>query len=178
MVNHKLLYNINQYPLIIFEQIQDINSPININLQLYNLKEINLINNFDIEVRILSKKDIYKLKLDFENINQYEIYAKSKFDSILKVSNIYLNLKELEDIISLEEKYILIYLNNNKSNNFNNILEQLIIGITISQSNSLIYSSEGIYHYGQLNKEEKILYRLKGNNKYHLMRLEFGCNII
>ena len=174
--SNKLLYNIYQYPLILFEQIQDINSPININLQLYNLKEINLINNFDIEVRILSKKEIYKLKLDYENINQYEIYAKSKFDSVLKASNIYLNLKYLEDIISVQDLYILIYLNNNKSNNFNNSLEQLIIGITISQSNSLIYSSEGIYHYGQLNKEEKILYRLKGNNKYHLMRLEFGCN--
>ena len=153
----KLLYNINQAPLILYEQIQNIISPININLQLYNFNEINLINNFDIEVRILSKTDIYKLKLDYESISQYEIYEKSKFDSILS---------------------ILIYLPKIISNNLNTNIDKLIVGTTISQSNSLMYSSENIYHYGQLNKEEKIVYRLKGNNKYHLMRLEFGCNNI
>ena len=172
----KLLYNINQYPLIIFEQIQDINSPININLQLYNFKEKKLINNFDIKVRIISKSDIYKLKLDYESISQYEeIYAKGKFDPVLEASNIYVNLKDIENIINLEDPYILIYLQNN-SNNSSKSLEQLIVGTTISQSNSLMYSSERIYHYGQLNKEEKIVYKLKGNNKHHLMRLEFGCN--
>ena len=96
----KLLYNINKAPLILYEQIQNIISPININLQLYNFNVLNLINNFDIEVRILSKLDIYKLKLDYESISQYEeIYAKGKFDSVLEASNIYIDLKDIKNII-------------------------------------------------------------------------------
>ena len=52
----------------------------------------------------------------------------------------------------------------------------MILGITLSKVNSLIYPAERIYHYGELNKYEKITYKLKGQEKYHLMRLEFGHN--
>ena len=41
---------------------------------------------------------------------------------------------------------------------------------------SLIYPSERIYHFGNLNNNYKVVHRLKGNKKYHLMRLEFSSN--
>ena len=50
------------------------------------------------------------------------------------------------------------------------------MGSTISNVNSLIYPSERIYHFGQFSNETKIIYKLKGNINYHLMRLEFGYN--
>jgi hypothetical protein len=52
----------------------------------------------------------------------------------------------------------------------------MILGTTISLKDSLIYPAERIYHFGELNNVNKTTYRLKGNKKYHLMRLEFGQN--
>ena len=164
-------YN-TQLPLILYEQIQNIYWPLNINLQLYNNSNINIINNFDIEVRILPNTKIYNAKLDYNFIFNYEYIAKGKFDSILSVTNFFLNLKDI--IYIPESPYIVIYITNNIYSRKD--FGPIILGLTISQVNSLIYPSERIYHYGQINNLEKIIYKLKGNNKYHLMRLEFGCN--
>ena len=163
-------FDIIQNDLIIYQQIQNIDSPVNINLQIYSLEDKILIEQLEAEIRILSKNDIYKLKLDKNKLEEFtQIQAKGKFDSVLSASNIFLNLENN----NIEEQYILISLKSNAdSNNF----EHLIIGSTISQLNGLMYSSERIYHYGKLYDEEKVVYRLKGNSKYHLMRLEFGFN--
>ena len=106
-------------------------------------------------------------------MNNFENQEKGKFDSVLSASNIFLNIKNIENIDKIEKSYILISV---KSNVASNNLEQLTIGSTISQRNGLMQSSERIYHYGKLFDEEKTVYRLKGNRKFHLMRLEFGCN--
>jgi hypothetical protein len=92
---------------------------------------------------------------------------------VLSASNIFLNIKNIENIDKIEKPYILICV---KSNVASNNLEQLTIGSTISQPNGLMHSSERIYHYGKLFDEEKAVYRLKGNSNFHLMRLEFGFN--
>ena len=170
----KLLYNINfKYPIILYEKIPNNSTPININLQLYNLLQIEPFNEsiFDIQVLIMSKKDIYNFKLDYSYIEKYKYIIKGKFDSILSAANIYLSSEDINSF-KIDDKYLLIYISIN--NNIN--VTQLIIGSTISQINNLIYPSERIYHYGKLNDEEKIVYKLKGNEQYHLMRLEFGCN--
>ena len=52
--SNKLLYTDFQFPIILFEKIPNINSPININLQLYNIQN----DNFHIEALILSQKEI------------------------------------------------------------------------------------------------------------------------
>ena len=170
----KLLYNINfKYPIILYEKIPNNSTPININLQLYNLLQIEPFNEsiFDIKVLIMSKEDIYNFKLDYSYIEKYKYTIKGKFDSILSAANIYLSSEDINSF-KIDDKYLLIYISIN--NNIN--VTQLIIGSTISQINNLIYPSERIYHYGKLNDEEKIVYKLKGNEQYHLMRLEFGCN--
>jgi hypothetical protein len=77
----------------------------------------------------------------------------------------------MESFNVYQNPWVLIYI----TSNFNDI-DKLIIGSTISQVNSLISPSERIYHYGKINNEEKIVYKLKGKAKYHLMRLEFGSN--
>ena len=164
----KLLRKYYPTSLIFYQKIEDINSPLNINFQLYNLEENVKIQNFQIDIKIVSKNIIHLLKLKYDDIGKYDTLEEGKFDPVLAASNIYLNLKEILDTDSVKEPYLLIY--------FKSDVEDLVIGSTISQANSLIYSSERIYHYGKLNNEEKIVYRLKGNKKYNLMRLEFGAN--
>ena len=171
--SNKFLYNIVENYLFIYQQIQNIDSPANINLQIYSPTDKIYIDEFDVEIRILSKNDLYRLKLDKNQLNNFEIQEKGKFDSVFSASNIFLNIKDIENIDEIEKPYILICV---KSNVASNNLEQLTIGSTISQPNGLIHSSERIYHYGKLFDEEKAVYRLKGNSNFRLMRLEFGCN--
>ena len=168
--SNKIFYNDIQFPIMLYEQIPNSNSSINANLQLYNVPLINS-SVFDIEMIILSKKEIYQLKIgyDYDNIKKGKNITKGKFDFILSAS--YLNIESNFD--ELEEQYLIIYITRNT---FNDNINELILGLTIHQINSLIYPSERIYHFGQLKNEEKVIYRLKGNNKYHLMRLEFGAN--
>ena len=163
-----------KYPIIFYDKIPNNSTPININLQLYNSLQIESFNEsiFDIEVLIISKEDIYNFKLNYSYIQKYNHTIKGKFDSVLSASNIYLSSEEINSFEVLYDKYLLIYI----TTNININVEKLIIGSTISQINNLIYPSERIYHYGKLNNEEKIVYKLKGNENYHLMRLEFGCN--
>ena len=54
--SNKLLYTDFQFPIILYDKIPNINSPININLQMYNIQD----NYFNIQVLILSQKEIYK----------------------------------------------------------------------------------------------------------------------
>ena len=165
--SNKLLYIDFQFPIILFDKIPNINSPININLQMYNIQN----GSFDIEALILSQKEIYQFKLDNNYIKNYNNSIKGKFDSILSAANIHLTTEEMDSFNINQEPWLLIYI----TNNFNGI-DKLIIGSTISQVNSLISPSERIYHYGKINNEQKIVYKLKGKTKYHLMRLEFGSN--
>lgn len=44
--------------------------------------------------------------------------------------------------------------------------------------NIFIYPSEGIYYYGELNEYDRIAYKLEGNEKYNLMRLELGIIVL
>ena len=172
--SNKIFYNIPPSPIILYEQIPDINSPININLQIYNIPKIEP-KDLDIEVLLFSQKELYNTKLNQSYINNYNNKIKSKFDSVLLASNIYLTIEDLESFKVENNFYLIISIS--KLNNLSiNLEDELIIGSTISQKNSLIYPSERIYHFGKLYYEEKVIYRLKGNKKYHLMRLEFGCN--
>ena len=171
--SNKLLYNINQNPIILYESIPNIDIPININLQLYNISDSFSASNFNIQLRILSKEDIYQVKLDYNNINKYENKIEKNFDSILSSFNIYLTPEKMKSFNINEDPWLIIYIS---SENILENLEKIILGSTISGVNSLIYPSERIYHFGQFNNEEKIVYKLKGNSNYHLMRLEFGCN--
>jgi hypothetical protein len=134
---------------------------------MYNIQN----NNFNIEALILSQEDIYRFKLDNNYIIKYNNTIKGKYDNILSAANIHLTTKEMESFNASQDPWILIYI----SSNFNEV-DKLIIGSTISQVNSLISPSERIYHYGKINSEEKIVYKLKGKAKYHLMRLELGSN--
>jgi len=165
--SNKLLYTDFQFPIILFEKIPNINSPININLQLYNIQN----DNFHIEALILSQKEIYQFKLDNNYIKNYNYSIKGKYDNILSAANIHLTTEEMDSFNINQDPWLLIYI----TNNFNDI-DKLVIGSTISQVNSLISPSERIYHYGKINNEQKIVYKLKGKTKYHLMRLEFGSN--
>ena len=165
--SNKLLYIDFQFPIILYDKIPNINSPININLQMYNIQN----NRFNIEVLLLSQKEIYQFKLDNNYIKNYNNTIKGKYDNILSAANIHLTTKEMESFNVNQDPWVLIYI----TSNFNDI-DKLIIGSTISQVNSLISPSERIYHYGKINNEEKIVYKLKGKAKYHLMRLEFGSN--
>ena len=170
--NNIMVDTINQ-PLIIFQKIKDITTSVNINLQIYRLNNI-YDTSSDIRIIVLSKYDIYRLKVNPNIISYYTILEEGKFDTALLTSNIYLNIKNIENIDTIEEPYLLIYVTFNINSQTNS--GQIIFGATISQVNGLMYSSERIYHYGKLYNEEKVVYRLKGNPKYHLMRLELGFN--
>ena len=171
----KLCHENNTSPIILYSQIPNIYSPININLQFYNILENSssiYSNFFNIEVALLSTKDIYKIRKDPSNIELFDT-IKGNFDSTLFASNIYLSVEEMAKFKIEENPWIFIYISNKDSNS---LIEKLILGSSISQKDSLIYPSERIYHYGKLNKEKKVVYKLGGKAKYHLMRLEIGIN--
>ena len=172
--SNKILFNDFKFPILLYEQLPNINTSININLQIYNIPEINLINDkFDVEILVLSKKELYQIKLNYSYIENFNNSIKSKFDPTLSSVNILLSVEDMSTFDILDDPFLLIFINNN-SNSYS--LNKLILGSTISQINSLIYPSERIYHYGKLDNNEKIVYRLKGKFEYHLMRLEFGSN--
>ena len=166
--SNKLLNTDFQFPIILYDKLPNINSAININLQFYNAQN----NTFSIETLILSQKEIYQFKLDNNYIKNYNSnIIEGKYDNILSAVNIHLTTEEMESFNINQDPWLLIYISNNS-----NVSDKLIIGSTISQVNNLISPSERIYHYGKLNNEEKIVYKLKGKAKYHLMRLELGSN--
>ena len=146
-------------------------------MQIYNTPTINL-NYLDIEVILISQKELYYTKLNPTYINKYNKKIRSKFDPILLASSIYLTDEDMESFNAENDLYLIISMSKSPPyNSFDNEEDdKLIIGTTIFQKNSLIYPSERIYHYGKLYNEEKVVYRLKGCDKYHLMRLEFSSN--
>ena len=168
----KLLYN-NFDNLILYQELQNTLSPININIQLYKIEGLNLVENnpFNIEIIIISEKDLYDIKLDNSQINKFTKKIQGKIDDIYLGSNIYLTVEDIIDFDVFDNPYLIIYVNNK-----NNYIKSLVLGTTISQMNDLMYPSERIYHYGQLKDKQKIVYKLKGKTKYHLMRLEFASN--
>ena len=171
--SNKILFTDFKFPILLYEQLPNINTPININLQIYNIPEINLINdNYDVEILVLSKKELYQIQLNYSYIKKFKNSVKSIFDPILSSANILLSVEDMNTFDIIDDPFLLIYINNNNIYSLN----KLILGSTISQINSLIYPSERIYHYGKLDNEEKIVYKLKGKSEYHLMRLEFGSN--
>ena len=173
----KLSYDNINFPIMLYAQIPNISSPIDINLQFYNISELNSTINdtiINIEVSIITLKDIYQITKDNSNISLNNS-IKGKFNSGLFASNIHLNPDEMEKFNIKENATIFIIISNNMKSN-NSTIEKLILGSTISQNTNLIYSSERIYHYGQLNNEEKIIYKLRGILQYHLMKLEIGLN--
>ena len=173
----KIIYNNFSNPIILYQQIpKNNNFSYNINLQLYNFQvqynsTIN-IDNFDIKIVIASKEDIYQFKENYSYINKCNNIIEAKLNNILSYSSTYLSKKDIDGFYINDKKYILIFIVNNtiiKS-------DKLILGCSILPVDSLIYPSERIYHFGNLNNNYKVVHRLKGNKKYHLMRLEFSSN--
>ena len=168
--SNQLIYNNNNLPIMLYEYLPYINSSVNINLKMYDIKN----DDISIEAFILSNKDIYDLKLNYNNISNYDDNKKEgKFDPILSVGNIHFTYEEIKTYNISGETGVVIYIPN-----INNYIDtnKIIVEATIMQINSQIYPSERIYHFGKLNSEEKIVYKLEGKSQYHLMRLEFGCN--
>jgi len=174
--SYKLSYDNIKLPIILYSQIPNINSSININLHFYNISNLDtsIINDdiLNIEILILSSDEIYKLKKGdssfISNINP----IKGKFNYNLFVSNIYLSIEDMKKFKDKENPWI--YIRISGKNDLQ--LKKLILGSTISQVNSLIYPSERIYHFGKIHNEKKVVYKLAGNKKFHLMRIEIGFN--
>ena len=175
--SNKIVYSNIKYPIISYKKILYTNSPININIQLFNIPDIDLISNnnsiFDINILFLTQKDIYDLKLNHTNIYNYNNTLKRKFDPVLSSANIYLTYNDIKSFNITNEFYIVIFISNNTD--IDNI-QKIILGSIISQTNDIIYPSERIYYTGQIKNEKKIVYNLKGKENYHLMRLEFSSN--
>ena len=132
----KLSYDYINFPIILYSQIPNINSPINLNLYFYNISELDTRKMEDdilnIEISILSSNEIYKLKKDFSFISNVNP-IKGKFDSILFVSNIYLSTEDMEKFNVKENPWIYIQISAKRDYK----LTKLILGSTISQVNSL-----------------------------------------
>ena len=175
--SNKIVYNNTKHPIIFYKKIIYSNSPININIQLFNIPDMHLISNnnsiFDINILFSTQKDIYDLKLNYTNIYNYNNTLKRKFDPVLSSANIYLTYNDIKSFNITNEFYVVIFISNNT--NIDNI-QKIILGSIISQTNDIIYPSERIYYSGQIKNEKKIVYNLKGKENYHLMRLEFSSN--
>ena len=162
------LYDISKN-ILLYEHIPQTNydKTINVNLQLYKCDKINNINDtFKVETLFLSQEEIHKIKENDSYINDFKNRTEGELNSLTLATNIHLKN------INANESYLLIII----TPNFNYSISHMILGTTISLKDSLIYPVERIYHFGELNNVNKTTYRLKGNKKYHLMRLEFGQN--
>ena len=153
----------------LYEYIPNIKKPINANLQLYN-KVVKTSSYYNIKAFVLSPKDLQNIKMNSSEINKYSPKVEKKFQLITLATNIYIPKEDLDN----DDSYILLVLDSQKT--FAN--DGIILGVTISQEDSLIYPSERIYHFGEMNSVDgkKVVYRLQGNVDKKLMRLEFGHN--
>ena len=161
-------FSFNNIPeqMLFYENIPVNNDSVNINFQLYNILQIN--NTFNICVALLSKEEMQEIKYNITKINNMTFIAEGQLSPITLSSNIHLN----HDLNNENKSYVLIIL----QPTFDTSNKKMIIGISLTKVNSLIYPSERIYYYGELNKYDRVTYKLEGNEKYHLMRLELGHN--
>ena len=166
----RLSFNGISENILLYEHIPPINNKtaINANLQLYKfIGNKNINNSFKIEAKLLSQKELNKIKINETYINDLQNKTEGKLNILTLATNIY-----LEDYIFENNSYLLIII----TPNFYCALNQIILGTSISLVNSLIYPAERIYHFGEMNNNQKVTYKLEGKKKYHLMRLELGKN--
>ena len=161
-------FSFNNIPeqMLFYENIPVNNDSVNINFQLYNILQIN--NTFNICVALLSKEEMQEIKYNISKINNMTFIAEGQLSPISLSSNIHLN----HDLNNENKSNVLIIL----QPTFDTSNKKMILGISLTKVNSLIYPSERIYYYGELNKYDRVTYKLEGNEKYHLMRLELGHN--
>ena len=160
-------YNSIPDNIIYYEYLPYKKDSINANIQIYNYNEPKNDDIFDIEAFLLSKDTILNIKKNNNLINGNSSLVKEEFFPLTFATNLHI---KKEDLIE-SESYLLIHI---KKRSFQ--ANDLSFTTTISEVNSLIYPSEGIYHFGEMDEENKIVYRLRGNKNFHLMRLEFGHN--
>ena len=166
----RLSFNGISEHILLYEHIPPINNKtvINANLQLYKfIGNKNINNSFKIEAKLLSQEELNKIKINETHINDLQNKTEGKLNPLTLATNIY-----LEDYIFENNSYLLIII----TPNFYCALNQIILGTSISLVNSLIYPAERIYHFGEMNRNMKVTYKLEGKKKYHLMRLELGKN--
>ena len=166
----RLSFNGISEHILLYEHIPPINNKtaINANLQLYKfIGNKNINNSFKIEAKLLSQEELNKIKINETYINDLQNKTEGKLNILTLATNIY-----LEDYIFENNSYLLIII----TPNFDCSLNQIILGTSISLVNSLIYPAERIYHFGEMNNNQKVTYKLEGKKKYHLMRLELGKN--
>ena len=173
----KVFYDNTQFPIMLYEKIPNIQNAINVNLQFLNIPFNASINKdtMDIEAYILTQKEINELKLNNENIKNYTIKIEGTFNSFLSNAYIYLSVNDMKRFTADDNPYLLIHISTINSE-IVHWYDNLVFTSTISQVNSLIYPSERTYHFGKLNTDSKVVYRLEGKPQFHLMRLEFACN--
>ena len=161
-------FSFNNIPeqMLFYENIPVNNDSVNINFQLYNILQIN--NTFNICVALLSKEEMQEIKYNISKINNMTFIAEGQLSPITLSSNIHLN----HDLNNENKSNVFIIL----QPTFDTSNKKMILGISLTKVNSLIYPSERIYYYGELNKYDRVTYKLEGNEKYHLMRLELGHN--
>ena len=161
-------FSFNNIPeqMLFYENIPVNNDSVNINFQLYNILQIN--NTFNICVALLSKEEIQEIKYNISKINNMTFIAEGQLSPISLSANIHLN----HDLNNENKSNVFIIL----QPTFDTSNKKMILGISLTKVNSLIYPSERIYYYGELNKYDRVTYKLEGNEKYHLMRLELGHN--
>ena len=161
-------FSFNNIPeqMLFYENIPVNNDSVNINFQLYNILQIN--NTFNICVALLSKEEMQEIKYNISKINNMTFIAEGQLSPISLSANIHLN----HDLNNENKSNVFILL----QPNFGTSNKKMILGISLTKVNSLIYPSERIYYYGELNKYDRVTYKLEGNEKYHLMRLELGHN--
>ena len=161
-------FSFNNIPeqMLFYENIPVNNDSVNINFQLYNILQIN--NTFNICVALLSKEEMQEIKYNISKINNMTFIAEGQLSPISLSANIHLN----HDLNNENKSNVFIIL----QPTFGTSNKKMILGISLTKVNSLIYPSERIYYYGELNKYDRVTYKLEGNEKYHLMRLELGHN--
>lgn len=173
----KYFYDKPQFPIMFYERIPNILNAINVNLQFFNIPFNASINKdiLNIQAYILKQENIKELKSNNDIIKEYPIKIKGTFNSFLSNAYVYLSTYDMERFKIDDNPYLLIYISLNKSE-AQSWYDNLIFSATVSQTNSLIYPAERTYHFGKLNGDAKVVYRLEGNPLYHLMRLEIACN--
>ena len=173
----KVFYDNTQFPIMLYEKIPNIQNAINVNLQFLNIPFNASINKdtMDIEAYILTQKEINELKLNNENIKNYTTKIEGTFNSFLSNAYIYLSVNDMKRFTADDNPYLLIHISTINSE-IVHWYDNLVFTSAISQVNSLIYPSERTYHFGKLNTDSKVVYRLEGKPQFHLMRLEFACN--
>ena len=183
-------YRETDFPVYIYSSLKSLEKDTNVFINFYELispegeySQFSTDAPFELKCMILSEEMIYDIKLNPENLPDFEdnknIIFNGFYDSAVKTGYIHIKKNDFQKVnITIDEKPILV-MKINKNSNYKGMTNFKRINLEAAVIQESIFNpiSEKIYQYGKLNlNNNKHVYVLQTNSEKKLMRIHFSAN--